>query len=78
MLQNGTQPELGADITPLTLDVERVSRGTLRLKIGAPGRWEVPRSLFKTDNITAGAPGCCQPAAPTTHQALAALFETES
>ena len=59
VLQQGTQPELGADITPLDLSVEQISRSILRIKISAPGRWEVPRSLFKTENITLGAPGCC-------------------
>ena len=59
VLEQGTQPELGADITPLGLSIEQVSRSILRIKIGAPGRWEVPRSLFKTENITFGAPRCC-------------------
>jgi len=59
VLEQGTQPELGADITPLGLSIEQVSRRILRIKIGAPGRWEVPRSLFKTENITFGAPRCC-------------------
>ena len=60
-LQHGTQPELGSDVTPLELAVEHVSRSILRVKLGAAGRWEVPRSLFKTDNISLGAPsrsGC--------------------
>ena len=59
-LQHGTQPELGSDVSPLALSVERVSRSILRVKLGAAGRWEVPRSLFKTENITLGAPllGC--------------------
>ena len=55
-LQHGTQPELGSDVTPLALSVEHVSRSILRVKLGAAGRWEVPRSLFKTENITLGAP----------------------
>ena len=59
VLEQGIQPELGADITPLGLSIEQVSRRILRIKIGAPGRWEVPRSLFKTENITFGAPRCC-------------------
>ena len=55
-LQQGTQPELGSDVTPLEVHVERVSRSILRVKVGAAGRWEVPRSLFKTENASLGAP----------------------
>ncbi|KAK9835343.1 hypothetical protein WJX81_003869 [Elliptochloris bilobata] len=45
--QRSTQPELGADMSPLALNVENVDSTTLRVKIGAPGRWEVPRSLLR-------------------------------
>ncbi len=46
MQQQSAQPELGADISPLQLTVVNVDSTTLRVKIGAPGRWEVPRSLL--------------------------------
>ena len=47
MQQQSAQPELGADISPLQLTVVNVDSATLRVKIGAPGRWEVPRSLLR-------------------------------
>ena len=43
------------------------------MKIGAPGRWEVPRSLFKTDNITLGVPGRRPPLHASTHSLRALL-----
>lgn len=49
---NGSAPELGADIRNLTLTVENISPMILRTKIGAPGRWEVPRSLLNAPNLT--------------------------
>ena len=45
--QRSAQPELGADVSPLTLNVENIDSATLRVKLGAPGRWEVPRSLLR-------------------------------
>ncbi|KAK9845865.1 hypothetical protein WJX81_004565 [Elliptochloris bilobata] len=42
----GSAPELGQDISPLTLDVTPISATVLRVRIGAPGRWEVPQALF--------------------------------
>ena len=49
---NGSLPELGTDISNLTLTVENISPYILRTKIGAPGRWEVPRSLLNAPNVT--------------------------
>ena len=45
--RRSAQPELGADVSPLTLNVENIDSTTLRVKLGAPGRWEVPRSLLR-------------------------------
>lgn len=45
--QRSAQPELGADVSPLMLNVENIDSTTLRVKLGAPGRWEVPRSLLR-------------------------------
>ena len=45
-LLSGSLPELGQDISPLTLDVMPLSAAVLRVRIGAPGRWEVPQALF--------------------------------
>lgn len=53
---------LGADIQELSIQAERVSPDILRCKIGAPGRWEVPRKVFKASNITGRAAAevsCC-------------------
>lgn len=52
---NGSLPELGPDVANLTLTVENISPFILRTKIGAPGRWEVPRSLFNAPNLTGAA-----------------------
>ena len=52
---NGSLPELGPDVAKLTLTVENISPFILRTKIGAPGRWEVPRSLFNAPNLTGAA-----------------------
>ncbi|EIE19743.1 hypothetical protein COCSUDRAFT_31111 [Coccomyxa subellipsoidea C-169] len=49
----GTQPELGPDIKTLTILVENVTPDILHAKIGAPGRWEIPKSIFLTPNVTA-------------------------
>ena len=45
-LLSGSLPYLGQDISPLTLDVMPASAAVLRVRIGAPGRWEVPQALF--------------------------------
>lgn len=42
-----TQPALGADVKELDLTLEQVNADIVRVKIGAPGRWEVPPSIFK-------------------------------
>ena len=34
---------MGSDISPLTVLVEPVDANILHVKIGAPGRWEVPQ-----------------------------------
>ena len=34
---------LGPDVSPLEVLVESIDSNTLHLKIGAPGRWEVPK-----------------------------------
>ena len=47
MQQRSALPELGADVSPLTLNVENIDSTTLRVKLGAPGRWEVPRALLR-------------------------------
>jgi hypothetical protein len=49
-----TLPQLGPDVSPLALTVERTRADILRVKIGAQGRWEVPRSTFPA-NVSAGA-----------------------
>lgn len=36
-------PFLGADISPLTLSIQNLDQNILGVKIGAPGRWEVPQ-----------------------------------
>ena len=43
---------LGEDLQELSIQVERVSPDILHCKIGAPGRWEVPKKVFKVSNIT--------------------------
>ena len=48
---SGERPDLGLDISPLTLDMLPVSTAILRVKIGAPGRWEVPQALFANRDI---------------------------
>jgi len=45
-------PMLGPDVQQLTVQVERVTPDILHVKIGAPGRWEVPRSIFNAPNVT--------------------------
>lgn len=49
---SGTMPMLGPDVQQLTVQVERVTPDILHVKIGAPGRWEVPRSIFNAPNVT--------------------------
>ena len=52
--QSSTLPQLGADVSPLTLTQESVRPDIMRVKIGAPGRWEVPRASFPSNISTAG------------------------
>ena len=47
----GTMAELGPDLHDLSLLVQEISPDILRIKIGAPGRWEVPRSIFNAPNM---------------------------
>ncbi len=60
-----TLPQLGPDVSPLALTVEHTRADILRVKIGAQGRWEVPRSTFPA-NVSAGAGPCQTP--PSPHQ----------
>ena len=43
---------LGADLQDLSIEVVRVSPDILHVKIGAPGRWEVPKKVFMASNVT--------------------------
>ena len=52
--QSSTLPQLGPDVSPLTLTQESVRPDIMRVKIGAPGRWEVPRATFPANISTAG------------------------
>ena len=61
----------------LTILVENISPYILHAKIGAPGRWEVPRKLFNAPNVTGvrhthelGAWGALTLAALTSRHAL--------
>lgn len=47
-LIKAAQPELGNDISPLSLAVTSVGSDIVRIKIGDPDskRWEVPSGLF--------------------------------
>lgn len=45
-----TLPQFGPDVSPLNVGIQYITSNIVRVKIGAPGRWEVPASLF---NITA-------------------------
>lgn len=45
---NGTLPQAGRDLSPLTVSVQNLDRSILRVKIGAPGRWEVPAAQLFT------------------------------
>ena len=53
---SGTMPMLGPDVQQLSVHVERISPDILHVKIGAPGRWEVPKTVFKAQNVTGIAP----------------------
>ena len=46
-LASTTQPALGPDVKDLDLTLEQVGPDILRVKLGAPGRWEVPPTIFK-------------------------------
>jgi len=54
--QQAAAPALGADVSPLALRVENVDSRTLRVRIGAEGRWEVPRALLLGTTESAPAP----------------------
>lgn len=56
MQQQAAAPALGADVSPLALRVENVDSRTLRVRIGAEGRWEVPRALLLGTTESAPAP----------------------
>jgi len=43
LVGNGAMPFLGSDLSPLTLSVQNIDQSILRVKIGGPGRWEVPQ-----------------------------------
>ena len=45
---NGTLPQAGKDISPLTVSIHKLDHSILRVKIGAPGRWEVPTAQLFT------------------------------
>ena len=49
---SGTMPMLGPDVQQLSVHVERITPDILHCKIGAPGRWEVPKTVFKAQNVT--------------------------
>ena len=42
-----TQAAFGADLPELDVTLEQVTPSVARVKIGAPGRWEVPRALLR-------------------------------
>lgn len=48
---NGTMPFLGVDINPLDVQMDNVDRGILRVKIGAPGRWELPQDKLFINTV---------------------------
>ncbi|CAL8465181.1 g4716 [Coccomyxa elongata] len=54
---NGTMPFLGVDISPLGFQAESVDQGILRVKIGAPGRWEVPQNKLFTNTVRGSTDG---------------------
>ena len=64
---NSTLPQAGRDISPLTLSVENLDRSILRIKLGAPGRWEVPAAQL----FTSTAQGECQ---NRQHASLESLY----
>lgn len=58
-------PEFGPDVDNLTYSVQYITPYILRVKIGAAGRWEVPRAYFKTEPSILRMPppsGCASPA----------------
>lgn len=48
---NGTMPFLGVDISPLDVQMDNVDRGILQVKIGAPGRWELPQDKLFINTV---------------------------
>jgi hypothetical protein len=55
-------PHLGMDISPLSVSIENLDRGILRVKIGAPGRYEVPKDKLFANTV----PGVQYNAEPST------------
>lgn len=51
LISNGTMPFLGVDVSPLGFEAETVDQGIMRVKIGAPGRWEVPQDKLFTNTV---------------------------
>lgn len=47
----GDMPFLGKDISPLTISVQNLDTGIIRVKIGAPGRYEVPQERLFTNTV---------------------------
>lgn len=52
-------PMLGPDLQELSIQVERITPDILHCKIGAAGRWEVPKSVFNAPNVTGAAAAPC-------------------
>lgn len=48
---NCTMPFLGVDISPLDVQMDNVDRGILQVKIGAPGRWELPQDKLFINTV---------------------------
>ena len=46
--QSSAQPEFGPDVASLDMNVSYITPNIMRVKIGAPGRWEFPMSLLNT------------------------------
>ena len=52
-------PELGPDVSELNVLVENITPDILHAKIGAKGRWEVPKSIFNAPPVQGAAPCYC-------------------
>jgi len=44
-----TLPQFGPDVSSLNVGIQYITSNIVRVKLGAPGRWEVPAALF---NVT--------------------------